>query len=136
MACPFFEPLERLRDATVRVPLGDFWSGACHANAESLFVPDDHTISEYCNMGYARGRCPRFPAAQSPDAVRFLVVRDSAQVIEIQFAMEQNHHPHSHGKLEFSSASGTFTQPVEGHLLEQQARAYAASYLRRRRAAA
>ncbi len=42
------------------MPLGDLWLGVCMADTGTPFRPDGQTLSEACNMGYARGRCPRF----------------------------------------------------------------------------
>lgn len=109
----------------------DFWFGVCHAE-EADFEPDERLLSECCNMGYARGKCARFPKAAGADAVRFAIARDSDQKILVSFAVERNHHPHAQGSLEFSRAAGKFAASESDPLLEKQAGAYVASYLRRR----
>jgi hypothetical protein len=83
-------------------------------------------------MGYARGKCARFPQAGGPDAVRFAIARDADQKILVNFAVEADHHPCSHGSLEFSRPEGKAAGSASGSLLEKQAGAYVAGYLRRR----
>ena len=131
MACPHFEPTKHRADAGTLLPLRDFWFGVCHAD-EAGFEPDERLLSDCCNMGYARGKCARFPQAAGPDAVRFVIARDSDQRILVGFAAERDHRPHSQGSLEFSRTDGKFVAADSGPLLEKQAGAYVASYLRRR----
>lgn len=87
-------------------------------------------------MGYARGRCARYPQADAGDAVRFLVVGDQEGLIRIQYAVERDHHPYAHGALEYSRARGGFAASDVNTVLNRQALAYVESYLRRRLAAA
>ena len=131
MACPHFEPVRHRAQAGTLLPLRDFWFGVCHAD-EAGFEPDEHLLSECCNMGYARGKCARFPEAAGPDAVRFTIARDADQKILVRFATEKDHHPHAQGSLEFSRAAGKFVLSESGRLMEKQAGAYVASYLRSR----
>jgi hypothetical protein len=126
----------QLRDATTCMPLGDTWSGTCHADEASLFTPDETALSELCNMGYARRTCSHFPEKQTCDAVRFLIVSDRDQIIHIAYAMERDHHPETHGTLAYSRVQGVFTGDAANPQLEHQARAYVVSYLRRRPVAA
>ena len=76
-------------------------------------------------MGYARGSCPRFPAGDGPDAARFTISADSGEALRVYYVLERDHHPWSHGPLEFSGASVVGDGPV------QLAQAYVASYRRR-----
>jgi len=72
MACPFFYPTERMEwPSAPRTPLGAPYTGLCRAVGE--FRPDEQTLRELCNFGYARTRCPHHDAAPFPDAdaVRF-----------------------------------------------------------------
>ena len=125
-----------MRNATTRMPLGDTWSGACHADAASPFTPDDHVLSDLCNMGYARGKCPHFPEIHTSDAVRFLITSDRDDTIQVAYSMERDHYPETHGTLAYSRAQSVFTGHAANASLEQQARAYVMSYLRRRPVAA
>jgi len=124
-----------MRDATVPMPLGDFWGGVCRSGAVP-FSPGDAVVSELCNMGYARGNCERYTESNAPDAVRFLVVQDQNDLVRITYAMERDHHPCGHGTLEFSRSDGNFSRGGSSGLLERQAAAYVQSYLRRRPVAA
>ena len=116
------------------MPLGDVWSGVCRSGA-APFSPDDFTVTELCNMGYARGKCSRFPEEGAPDAARFMIALDEHQLIRIQYAVERDHHPHAHGMLEYTRTGGALAGSTVDALLESQALAYVASYLRRRPAA-
>ena len=118
------------------MPLGDTWSGTCHADAGSPFTPDENALSHLCNMGYARRTCAHFPETQTSDAVRFLIVGDRDQTIQIAYTMERDHHPEAHGILAYSRVQSVFTGQAANPRLERQARAYVMSYLRRRPVAA
>jgi hypothetical protein len=134
MACPYFYPIEprgrRAHDAML--PLGDHWSGVCHAQGDSTWKPDDASLRPLCNLGYARGTCARFPESDGPDAVRFAIVRDEAGAIGISYVVERDHHPFAHGRLEYSSEAGVFAAPPSSGILARQAQAYAESYRRRK----
>jgi hypothetical protein len=83
-------------------------------------------------MGYARGRCPRYPQSDARDATRFLIARDRDDLIRIEYVVERNHHPHAHGALEYGRVLGAFACSQENTVLTRQALAYVTSYLRRR----
>ena len=114
------------------LPLGDSWAGVCRARAGEAWEPDEGTLDPLCNLGYARGSCPRFPDGGGPDAVRFSVSHDGGASVGLYFVMERDHHPFAHGPLEYSRAGGRFTAPIESELLARQAQAYVESYLRRK----
>ena len=117
-------------DAKTLRPLRNFWSGMCHADAAQPFEQSDELVlGECCNMGYARQKCSKFPEAPGPDAVRFAVVRDAERMILVSFAVEKNHLPYAQGVLEYSRAEQSFVVTHPNRLIEQQARAYLASYL-------
>jgi hypothetical protein len=86
-----------------------------------------------CNLGYARGTCPRFPASTAADAVRFAIARDDGHVLEIHFVLERGHHPSDHGQIVFRFEEDVFQPALPATAFASQARAYAASYLRRKR---
>ncbi len=112
------------------MPLGGCWSGVCRARVEGPLDPDEALLRQVCNMGYARGRCSRFPAQNGPDAVRFTVRADDGSSIRIYYVLERDHHPFGHGPLEYSRAIGALVEPPQDGNLERQARAYVESYLR------
>jgi hypothetical protein len=115
------------------LPLGDEWVGLCRAEPGAPARPDEAGL---CNMGYARGACPRFPTGEGPDAVRFTIRAVDKTSVRLYYVVERDHHPFAHGPLGFSLASGALVDPPDGEWLGRQALAYVRSYLRRRAAAA
>jgi len=135
MACPFFYPIECFDDKTwtrrPRMPLGDPYSGFCHADPMREWMPDQNTLRENCNLS-ARG-CPRFRDEIGPDAVRFSVISDRDDVLKIFYVRERDNATLDHGVMEYSVASGHFVNGSDpGDVLRKQALAYAESYLRRK----
>ena len=113
------------------LPLGDAWDGVCRANPESPWQPDEITLLSHCNLGYARGCCPRFPAGEGPDAARFTIAADGAETVRLYYVLERDHRPWAHGPLEYSRSSGSFPEESAGEATLALARAYVESYLRR-----
>ncbi len=136
MACPYFYPIERLSPSLWphpdRLPLGDGFGGVCLADPNVRHRPDDETARQFCNLGYARGQCPRFPDNGAADAVRFMVAADLEGLIRIQYAFEQNHRPHRHGELQYDRRCCQFSAPPESPIFQRQAEAYVESYRRRK----
>ena len=124
MACPYFDPGERVRGSSGS--LGDLYAGQCRAGD---WRPDEQTIANRCNLGYARGYCSWFPANGGPDAVRFSVSKDDQSGITILYSIERDHRPFSNGALEFSTMTGAFAAAPES--VTRLAGAYVRSYLRR-----
>jgi hypothetical protein len=114
------------------LPLGDSWAGLCHTPLESPSEPDEDTLRVQCNLGYARGNCPRFPDGDGPDAVRFSIARDEGATLRLQYVVERDHHPFVHGRLEYSVASASFAASSPIPNLLPQARAYVQSYFHRK----
>ena len=96
------------------LPLGDAWTGICRAVPDQPFLPGDSLLDAFCNLGYARGHCPRFPAGHGPDAVRFTIVSDDGAALRLYYVLERDHRPFAHGPLEFSVAQNELTTPAEG----------------------
>jgi len=98
MACPYFRPSRRLDsggwDPPPRLPLGDAWAGACTAGCP--WEPPESIQREFCNTGYARGRCDHFPESEAADAVRFSIMPASQRLIYI---LERDHAPIEHGEI-------------------------------------
>lgn len=124
MACPFFEPRHLLPPGLwthrPRLPLGDAYSGLCHAAGNPHAPPEEHQ-RELCNRGYARGVCAHFPASSLADAVRFSVTRE--QPLRLVYILEKDHSPLEYGELDAAA-------PARNEILAAQARAFAASYRR------
>jgi hypothetical protein len=138
MACPFFYPVapfdERRWSPRPQMPLGDPYDGECRAAAG--YRPGEQDLRNLCNMGYARGKCPRFQDSCSSDAARFSAASDDGETITIAWVVERDHRPATHGRLEYSKAAGRFTAPPADQILHRQAAAYVAAYLRRKAAPA
>lgn len=113
------------------LPLGDAWSGLCRA-VPGPDWPATEITRPLCNLGYARGLCDRFPAGDGPDAVRFTIAADTGASLRLYYVLERDHHPFAHGPLEYSPAARTFAAPSPEESLSAQARAYIASYFRRK----
>ena len=133
MACPFFEPRQALPPGAwahrPRSPLGESYSGHCHASGEPA---EDHGPDprnhELCNYGYARGLCDRFPASSQSncalaDAVRFSIICEKP--LRLVYILEKDHAPMEHGELD-----SRLLAPNE--ILAAQARAFLASHARLR----
>jgi hypothetical protein len=135
MACPYFFPVNPRTEGTspqhAMLPLGATWTGFCRALPDCACQPDEPVLRS-CNLGYARGACSRFPTGDGPDAVRFTISGDDGATLRIYYVVERDHHPFSHGPLDYSLASGAFADPPPGEIMCRQARAYIESYLRRK----
>jgi hypothetical protein len=101
------------------VPLGESYSGHCHASGE----PSQDDQRDLCNHGYARGLCDRFPAACLADAVRFSVACEKP--LRLVYILEKDHAPVEHGELDSRLLAPTA-------ILAAQARAFLASHMRLR----
>jgi hypothetical protein len=113
-----------------RMPLGDPYRGHCHVDAAAVVEPTESDQRELCNCGYARKRCPRFPAGAA-DAVRFSVAADVAGVVRLIWIVESSHSPQAFGSLDYSLDAASFAGDAS-ILITAQARAFVESYLRRR----
>lgn len=131
MACPYFDPGERLPGSAGS--LGDLYAGLCRADSQREWQPDEVTVAGSCNLGYARGRCAHFPDTGGPDATRFSVSQDDSAVIRILYTLERDHRPFANGALEYSTQAGAFAGAFSDCLLKGLANAYVRSYLRRTR---
>lgn len=136
MCCPCFSPrLPRpavAGEACAPLPLGDLWAGVCLAQPEDPVEPGDALLT-LCNLGYARGACPRFTADTAANAVRFAIAADDGHSLEIRYAVERGHLPLDCGQIQYRLAEDAFQPPLAATAFAGQARAYAASYLRRQR---
>ena len=115
------------------LPLGQSWAGTCRAVADEAWTPDDHSLRQCCNLGYARRSCPRFPAGDGPDAVRFTISSHEADILRIYYVVERDHHPFAHGLMACAVASGQWSPPSQDETLQRQAQAYVESYLHRKK---
>jgi hypothetical protein len=94
--------------------------------------PDEPTLREFCNIGYPRNRCSRFPNDAGPDAVRFSALSERNGTLEIYYIVEKDRSPLQHGRLDYLMEEHRLAQQDGGDLIRKQAQAYAESYLRRK----
>ena len=115
------------------LPLGDVWAGECRALPSPIPALQDTSLDHSCALGYARGRCPRFPPGNDgADAVRFTIRGDDGARLQLLYVLERDHHPLAHGGLEFSLAFSQFVPSPLEDIFRRQAEAYVESYLRRK----
>ena len=136
MACPFFDPAARIEGdwgGPGRYPLGALYSGVCRARPSHPVAPDLGTLREYCNFGYARGRCEGFPPDSGPDAVRFGIAGDNGGLVRIHYVAERDHHPFAYTLLEYDTAANALLTPAEQEITRNQAGVYLEHYLSRKR---
>jgi len=137
VACPFFHPTERFDDGTwltpPRLPLGDPCRGMCMADPSTPVEPSLEELRRYCNLGYARGACSRFPSSgEAADAVRFSIAGDRDGGIQIIYILEKDYGPLRHGPLVWDAATRDFSTGIGSPTIEAQARRFVESYLKRR----
>ncbi len=90
-------------------------------------------MRKLCNLGYARGRCPRFPAAfDGPDAIRFSITSDDRDTISLLCIFERDYSPSRHSPVMYDTRAARFTSPVGSSSLEAQARQFVDNYLSRK----
>ena len=143
MACPFFYPTEPVVEKHLveqhwrtdrPMPLGDPFQGECHANA-APYHPNAVELKDLCNLGYVRGKCPRFRPDCQVDAARFTLSRDTPDRVAITYVQERDYRPFSHGTLEYLTARQRWATPPADPNLRRQALAYLGAYRRRQASA-
>ncbi len=113
------------------LPLGDAWSGLCHADPDNPWQPGAETLYPLCNIGYARACCPRFPAGDGPDSIRFSVSAAQGALLQLYYVVERDHLPLAHGALEYTTREAGFRPEPPLPAVARLAGAYVSSYLRR-----
>jgi hypothetical protein len=118
MACPYFFPLRKMDESwrlnPARAPLGAMHTGLCCADPDNKSTPPDAILTEYCNFGYGRGYCSRFPCNAPADAVRFTPMN-----AKILYVLERDCSPVQHGTVDLG------TNDRGDDLLMRQARTFA-----------
>lgn len=132
MACPYFIPEDRceaeLWQHRGRLPLGDAYSGKCSAPSNehtSELVTIENEALFGCNLGYAN--CSRLPADRIADCVRFVITHDEGESVTLAYDTEREHHPVSHGTVEYNPSASTFAAPLDPGL-QKLAEAFLRSY--------
>ncbi len=85
----------------------------------------------FCNVGYGRDGCLRFPHDANADAVRFHIANEKVELIRIQYVYEKDCWPREHGTLECSLKSLGPCASQANELLLRQAGAFLESFQRR-----
>ena len=114
--------------------MGAVFSGVCQALPGQLHEPPRNHQEEFCNCGYARGICERFPIDSAADAVRFSVTEDKPRRLRLVYILEKAHAPVEFGELEFSLTKQALLSQPANQVLARQAEAFVGSYLARTRA--
>ena len=134
MCCPYFYPRERTAEIAWsfpgRLPLGGGFRGECRAGTAPA-VPDDATLRESCNLGYARG-CSRLPASRTMDSVRLAVGQDREDKIHVLYVADREHAPVAHGELVYDCAARRWVSTSDDPCVQRQAECYLETYLQRR----
>ena len=136
VACPFFHPDAPIEDGAwlkpPRVPLGDPCQGVCQASPVPS-RPSFDDLRTFCNQGYARARCDRFPASSTADANRFSIAHDHNGAVELIYIRERDYAPIEHGPATYSLNDRAFTGLPDGDTaINAQARQFITSYLNRK----
>ena len=131
MPCPYFEPTKPA-DETVflntRLPLIEEYQGRCRATMSAC--PSN---SLCCHLGYPRGACDRFPAADRNRAARYSMVRCGPEQLEFLYIEEENHAPTFSRHLHCSIHREQLMEADLDIPIAAQALAFCRSYLRRLR---
>ena len=131
MPCPYFEPRERssksLRNA--RLPLIDEYKGMCHARAGQPAAVPAEMIAGPCSHGYSRGTCSQYPADTKTAAMRYSVLRQSDETLDLVCIEEAGYAPVRWHALQYSKATGLLAPDVGGECMKAQAIAFCRSYL-------
>lgn len=115
-----------------RLPLGAACRGTCRADSENTIEPDDRTLRDFCNLGYARKHCTHFRDDGEVDAVRFSISTDTGGSIHLMYILERRHSPVRFGPLEYRTADSAFANAEMDGCIAAQARIFVESYLRRK----
>lgn len=93
--------------------------------------PDESHLRSFCNVGYGRGACVRFPRDAGADAIRFHIREESSALIRIQYVAEKECWPAGGGAVEYSIASREIVGSADP-IVARQAGVFVESYLRRK----
>jgi hypothetical protein len=133
MPCPYFAPRSiaaRPQNPNARLPLIDEYEGWCHAGSEPIEAPAELRF-RFCNHGYSKGCCERFPSREARSSLRYHVANAVDNTLELVCIEEQNYAPIRWRKFQYSSGSQRLEPEPEDACTQAQAIAFCESYLRR-----
>lgn len=130
MPCPFFYPTQPVAHPAhpgARLPLIQEFQGSCHACDTVVPAPADGLFS-LCNHGYSRGECVHFPPDEVRSCLRYSVIGETSEFLEILWVEEQDHKPVKWDKVRYRIATGTLSDELSG-CMRAQVEAFGRSYL-------
>jgi hypothetical protein len=133
MPCPFFAPrniVAKQQNVNARLPLLDEYDGLCHARPEPIEAPAELRF-RYCNHGYSKGSCDRFPSGEVRSSVRYDVLRQSRSALELVCIEEQNYAPLRWHTIQYFLGRERLEPEVDDVCTQAQAIAFCRSYLSR-----
>jgi hypothetical protein len=131
MPCPYFEPrnIVEPRRPNARLPLIDEYDGLCHADSAPVEAPVEVRF-RYCNHGYSRGCCERFPSVETRSSLRYTVVRHTGSALDLICIEEQNYTPLRWRALQYLLESECLEPEIDDACMRAQAVAFCRSYLK------
>lgn len=119
MACPYFQPAERLattpRGTLAKPPLGALHAGHCAASSSPC---PGALVETACNFGYAPS-CPALPPDRTSDAHRFVIARADGPLVLIRWSIERAHRPVAAGELHYDTCAQRWVTPPPPQLAPQ-----------------
>jgi hypothetical protein len=85
----------------------------------------------FCNHGYSRLECPSFPPSETRSALRYSVVRETMEALEILCIEERDHIPAWRAQVRFSLAAGDLAENDLPAAMQAQVLAFCRSYRER-----
>lgn len=116
--------------SNARLPLIDEYDGVCRANCEPVTAPSELRFS-YCNHGYSRGGCDRFPSHEELCCLRYDVVGRSETTLSVICIEERNYAPVRWHRVQYLFASDEFDPELADGCMRAQALAFCRSFVSR-----
>ncbi|MGI9073230.1 MAG: hypothetical protein ACR2JB_18395 [Bryobacteraceae bacterium] len=133
MPCPYFEPhniAAQQQNGNARLPLIDEYDGLCRAASEPIEAPVELRF-RYCNHGYSKGSCERFPSSEVRSSLRYHVVGRTESALEFICIEEQNYAPLAWHRVQYFFAGERLQPELADACIQAQAIAFCQSYLKR-----
>lgn len=104
--------------------------GECRAQS-ATYNPDEITLRQFCNVGYGRGCCERFPNSAETDAVRLHILGSAGGVTRVKYVFEKDCWPKEHGSFDWSAAGSELSGDSSDLILRRQVTVFLENYERR-----
>lgn len=112
-----------------RLPLIQEYDGLCHAGSEPGAIAASSRFAG-CNHGNRDDVCNKFPAGQDQMVLRFTILREDDDSLEILTVEETNHRPSRWNPVRFTVTGEQLTPDLSDRCLRAQLLAFCRSYLR------